>query len=317
MEINSKFFVISENLILENNQKWIIDSFTNEFREFSGLHFADNLDDANVIWILGYNIDIINKIKNPEQKKIITTIHHINFSRNKFIEFKKFFDIVDKITTYYHAICPKIEKDLKKLTTKEIRVANFWINDNIFFNINERSSLRRKYLIPENKYIIGSFQRDTEGKHNIRPKLSKGPDIFIQIILNIKLLGKEPFIILTGRRREYVIKNLVDNNIPYLYKEMVSFNELNELYNCLDLYIVSSRVEGGPRSILECGIAKIPLISTDVGIAELILSKESIYDVNNYLSYINAYPNIEYAYNNACKYKIKEYIKEFCYKIFS
>ena len=30
---------------------------------------------------------------------------------------------------------------------------------------------------------------------------------------------------------------------------MVNQQELNELYNCLDLYIVSSRIEGGPRAI--------------------------------------------------------------------
>ena len=33
---------------------------------------------------------------------------------------------------------------------------------------------------------------------------------------------------------------------------MISQPELNKLYHCLDLYIVASRYEGGPRSIHEC-----------------------------------------------------------------
>ena len=33
---------------------------------------------------------------------------------------------------------------------------------------------------------------------------------------------------------------------------MCDFKTLNELMNCLDLYIVASRVEGGPRAINEC-----------------------------------------------------------------
>ena len=81
---------------------------------------------------------------------------------------------------------------------------------------------------------------------------------------------------------------------------MAKFHELNELYNCLDLYIVSSRVEGGPQSILECGLTKTPIISTDVGIANEILSK-SIYNMNNFKE---ALPDIETAYNNSQKFCI-------------
>ena len=63
---------------------------------------------------------------------------------------------------------------------------------------------------------------------------------------------------------------------------MIDFVSLNELYNCLDLYIVSSRVEGGPQAILECGINKTQIISTDVGVASMILSPESIVKSNNF-----------------------------------
>lgn len=309
-------FIISENIQLENNQTWIIDTFAIEFKKYSNLKFTDNLDEADTIWIIGYNLDLINKIKNPESKKIITTIHHIDW--DKIDEFNKFFLVADKLTTYYHVICPKIEKELKKLTSKEIRIANFWINDSLFYNIKDKESLRKKYCIPLNQLIVGSFQRDTEGKSKcMKPKLSKGPDIFIKIVTDMKKGGKNPFVVLTGRRRNYVISNLEEKKIPYIYYEMVDNKQLNELYNCLDLYVVSSRVEGGPRSILECGLAKVPIISTDVGISELILLNKSIYDVNNFITYKNAEPDIEYAYDKSSEYIIKNYIEKFVEKIFS
>ena len=66
---------------------------------------------------------------------------------------------------------------------------------------------------------------------------------------------------------------------------MIDFASLNELYNCLDLYIVSSRVEGGPQALLECGLSKTPVISTDVGLASLILSPDSIVESNNFSCY--------------------------------
>ena len=82
---------------------------------------------------------------------------------------------------------------------------------------------------------------------------------------------------------------------------MVDFKTLNELYNTLDLYIVTSRIEGGPQSIVECGISKTPIISTDVGIASEILDEKSIFDMDNFL---NAEPNIETAYKNSLKLSI-------------
>ena len=88
--------------------------------------------------------------------------------------------------------------------------------------------------------------------------------------------------ILTGKRRNYIIEELKKEKINFKYFEMAKFNEINELYNILNLYIVSSRYEGGPQSILECGLTKTPIISTNVGIANEILDKLSIFDMSNF-----------------------------------
>ena len=74
---------------------------------------------------------------------------------------------------------------------------------------------------------------------------------------------------------------------------MADLKTVNELYNILDLYIVSSRFEGGPQSVLECAITKTPIISTDVGLASSVLSPSSIFNMNNYKL---AEPDTDYAY---------------------
>jgi glycosyltransferase involved in cell wall biosynthesis len=89
---------------------------------------------------------------------------------------------------------------------------------------------------------------------------------------------------------------------------MISLNELNELYNCLDLYVVSSRVEGGPRAIVEAGITKTPIISTDVGIASELMSRESIYDVEFWGSYKNVLPCVEELYMRVSELEKKKQI---------
>ena len=93
---------------------------------------------------------------------------------------------------------------------------------------------------------------------------------------------------------------------------MVDFTVLNELYNLLNLYIVSSRIEGGPQAIVECGLSKTPIISTDVGLAGEILSESSLYSGVDYLS---AKPNIEHAYKNSINLTKENNIKNF-FKMF-
>jgi glycosyltransferase involved in cell wall biosynthesis len=311
---NVKIFVLSEDLKTLQN-KWICDVLKDEFLEYSNLNFVENPKDADIIWLLApWTHSKINKIY-LEEKFVITTTHHID--KMKYPKNKNYYKYIDSITNRYHTICPKSYSDLRSITQKEIVVSNFWINKKNFYKIDDKKGLRIKYNIPENALIIGSFQKDTEGKGNHKPKLSKGPDIFIEIIKDLKKTNnRDLFVVLTGWRRTYIINKLNELKINYVYHELVDTTVLNELYNCLDLYIVSSRVEGGPRAILEASVAKTPIISTNVGISELVLHEESIYDMNNLLSYRLAVANIDYAYEKACEYSIDNYMNTFIKKVF-
>ena len=120
--------------------------------------------------------------------------------------------------------------------------------------------------------------------------------------------NKKIGVILAGKRRNFIIENLEKLDIPFNYFEMVDFKELNELYNCLDLYIVSSRYEGGPQAVMECAITRTPIISTDVGVASEILHPNSIFSMN---SFMNAKPNIDYAYEKVQKYLIPNGFENF------
>lgn len=309
-----KLFILADELQNMKN-KWICDLLKEEFISFSNLDIVTNPKDADIIWLLApWATRKINK-KILEEKFVISTIHHIDW--DKYEENIEYYNYIDSITNRYHTICPKTESELRKITNKKIVQACFWINENNFFKINDKINLRKKYNIPIDAYVIGSFQKDTEGKDDMLPKLSKGPDIFVKIIEDMKnTSNKEIFVLLTGWRRNYVMRELDKINVKYVFFELIDLDVLNELYNCLDLYLVSSRVEGGPRAIIECGLARIPLISTNVGMSELILHNKSIYDANDYLTYRNAQPNIEYAYEKSYNLNIKNYMKEFCEKVF-
>ena len=94
--------------------------------------------------------------------------------------------------------------------------------------------MRKKYNIPTDAYVIGSFQCDTLDD-KVSPKLEKGPDILVNVMKDHTRIKQNVFILLTGRMRQYVIDKLDSFGIRYLYMEMVDVTTLNELYNCLEV----------------------------------------------------------------------------------
>ena len=200
-------------------------------------------------------------------------------------------------------ISNKTKKQVQQYTDKKIHSIPFWVNQNVWFEIKNKEKLRNKYKLDMKKFYIGSFQRDTEGSDLTSPKLSKGPDIFIEKVKLLMETNPNIEVLLAGTRRQYIIGRLKEMNIPFKYFEMVDFSSLNELYNLLDLYIVSSRFEGGPQAIMECSLLKIPIISTDVGIAKEILSPKSIYSTT---SISEGTPDIDYALKKVKKYLLPQ-----------
>ena len=291
----------------EANESWVVDRFRKEWIENNLDITTENIEEADIVWIIApWTWKKINK-KHLRNKKVVCTIHHIDFEKFNNKEKKNFYKR-DKYVDTYHAISTKTEEQVGSLTDKDIETIPFWINQNIFYEIKNKNTLRSKFNLNTESFIVGSFQRDTEGKDLVSPKLSKGPDRFIEILIELNKKNKNIEVLLTGKRRDYLIKNLKKNKIPYIYHEMTTFEKLNELYNCIDLYIVASRVEGGPQAILECAITKTPIISTDVGIASKILDESSIFTMENFST---AKPSESYAYKNSIKYKIPEWFNNF------
>ncbi len=277
------------------NESWIIDRVRQEWYEHSKNISTKEIKNADIIWIIAPWVWKKLPKNHLKSKKVICSYYHFDFDNFSLEEFKDLDQYVDE----YHVISQKTEKDLSSLTQKKITSIPFWINSNIFFNIENKVNLRNLFGFNKEDYLIGSFQRDTEGKDLLSPKLIKGPDIFLKLVKEYFRKNQNTKVVLSGKRRQYLINKLTDLGIPYIYFEMVDFDILNKLYNSLDLYIVSSRVEGGPQAILECAITKTPIISTDVGVASEILSPNSIYELKNPLS---AVPDVEFAFKKSKKY---------------
>ena len=130
----------------------------------------------------------------------------------------------------------------------------------------EKQVARMKLGIPQSSVVIGTFQKDGNGwGEGLKPKLIKGPDVFLKTIKILKPQVPEIFVLLTGPARGYVKNGLEKLGVPYLHKYLNDYTQIGEYFNALDLYIVSSREEGGPKAVLESMASGIPLVTSKVG----------------------------------------------------
>ena len=142
-----------------------------------------------------------------ERKFSTDCIFFVNIDEDKFDhEQENEFKVRDKYVDHYHTISNKTYHQLKQITKKPITEIPWWVNQNIWFDINDKQYIYDKFRLPEDKYLIGSFQRDTEGYDLKSPKLYKGPDRLIENIMEIQAIKNNVLVILAGKRRQYVIE---------------------------------------------------------------------------------------------------------------
>ena len=216
------------------NESWIIDRVIDEWKSNNDEITSKTIEDADIVWIISNWTWKKIRIKYLKEKKVVASIYHIDFDNFNKKDEKNFYKM-DQYVDLYHVISLKTKEQLKRLTNKKITSIPFWVNQKNLFYIENKSSLRKKYGFSEDDYIIGSFQRDTEGSDLVSPKLIKGPDIFIDLVNRLNN-NQNIRILLAGTRRQYVINKLKELGINYKYFEMVQIDQLNEFYNILDLY---------------------------------------------------------------------------------
>jgi glycosyltransferase involved in cell wall biosynthesis len=139
------------------------------------------------------------------------------------------------------------------------------------------------------KVLVGSFQRDTTADL-MSPKWQKGPDFLVQMLRSIDIQDKNWCLVLAGPRRHWIIEQCKLLDIPYIFVgdppksgvDDISYNTLDaetiaKLYNFIDIYVVSSEREGGPKAVMESILCGTPLISRPIGLAPDMMCDIGLY----------------------------------------
>jgi len=223
------------------------------------------------------SIHTMNMIPHLSNKVILSWFHvATNSYKNEFIKQNvKTIDII-------HTSSNITKRSLIKMgiPSKIIKVLPLGVDLNLFkpLTSKEKRVLRKKLKLSNNKFIIGSFQKDGSGwGEGLTPKLIKGPDILVQVL---KRLSKNHsiFVLLTGPSRGYIKKQLNKYNIDFHYRNCENYQDIVPFIQASDLCLITSRIEGGPKQLLEAMACGVPVITTRVGMVPdiIIHNKEAL-----------------------------------------
>jgi glycosyltransferase involved in cell wall biosynthesis len=131
--------------------------------------------------------------------------------------------------------------------------------------------------LPASAFVVGSFQKDGVGwGDGLEPKLIKGPDVLLAVVERLRELVPELLVLLTGPARGYVRAGLERLGIEHRHALLPGVDAVAQAYDAIDLCLVTSRDEGGPRAVLEAMATGVPLVSTRVGqAADLVRDGEN------------------------------------------
>jgi glycosyltransferase involved in cell wall biosynthesis len=126
----------------------------------------------------------------------------------------------------------------------------------------------------------------------------KGADILVEIIrfINEKLkLQKIKFMIVGSGTLEYMVKNLAEKYSNIHYLGFLSSETLPAIYRSGHLFLIPSRTEGMPLSLLEAQSCGLPAIGSNIpGISDIIINGKNgqlvkVGDINAFAKAIRGY----------------------------
>ncbi len=126
--------------------------------------------------------------------------------------------------------------------------------------------LEKMLYLPKRKLDRKRFRFGTFGNLDNNPR--KAPEVLIGACKLLKEKGCDFEIILQGRSNLNLMTALSKNGITCVNLGYKHSHEAFKVYDEIDAYLCTSRIEGGPLPVIEAMANGVPIVSTRVGIAK-------------------------------------------------
>jgi glycosyltransferase involved in cell wall biosynthesis len=147
----------------------------------------------------------------------------------------------------------------------EIRVVSYGVDPDRFRPVAPR---RRRFGIPADAFVVGFIA----GRPSDADGSRKGLDTLRQVLARIRdLRGLHVCLVGPGWGDEAAA--LRSAGISANHLGFVSAGDLPSVYASLDVYLTTSRVEGGPCTVLEAMACEVPVVATRVGMVPMAVEE--------------------------------------------
>lgn len=265
---------------------WVLDweahYITRNVKELFGLdthvirsarNLAGQLVHYGSLWDTLANVDA----KHNRRNTVISTIFHGHIDSPEFSDaFNKILQFQDRFARLHTASTIMFKRFLEwGAPSEKVVCIPLGVDLERFkpATTEERLARRRELGIPENAFCIGSFHKDGQGMaEGNMPKLIKGPDVLVEALTHIYKQHKNIFVLLSAPARGYVKQGLDAARIPYVHVVEKDFHRIPRLFDAIDVYLLASREEGGPKGVLEALASCVPFVGTRVGLVPDVIT---------------------------------------------
>lgn len=176
---------------------------------------------------------------------------------------------INAIVCVSEVVKDNFSKILNDNTKKKVKVIYDCVsNIEEIMSVNEMEQFRKEHHIAKTDFILGSIANHTDAKDLFT--LFKAISILKNKynLTNLKLIQIGAFTNLTQEYKQLIKELGLENQIVFT-NQIQNAKRYNSLF---DVFVVSSKREGGPSSALEAMLLKTPVVSTDVGIMNEIIN---------------------------------------------
>lgn len=131
-----------------------------------------------------------------------------------------------------------------------------------FKPFHDKVAARKQLGIDSNACLIGYSAKFTSNYGG-----RKGIEVFLDALKNVAATGQTFGVLITGPGWDAAVRQLESYGIEVHYRPFVPDRLMATVYNALDLYVVTSKIEGGPAPLLESMACGVPVVTTPVGLA--------------------------------------------------
>ena len=257
----------------------------------------------NDVPVIGPMADFIKQLqikrefynKKPFKTILYTPIDSVPFAR--YFNNLNFFDEIVTYTEYGKRMAIdafyKSNKDV--ITDVKFDIIAHGTDKKSFKKLDNKSELRKKYYLPEDAFIYGNFNTNSPRKDFGTTLIAfsylkkQRPDINAVLYLHTEPNDNQGIKMYVACER-LDLKPGKDVFFPLedKYKrKKYSTREINELYNCLDVFVTSTTAEGWGLTVTEAMACELPIVcGLHTSLNEITNNGELVYAVKNIYEHI-------------------------------